>query len=453
MIRAGWVMVAALMLTACKTDRPTATVQTSPAGIEYTLISLPGDDDVSIQIAWDNDWAYRADTQKAAPIVGTHLILAGGAAGYRAGEAGERFADIDAEGIIYSAVNDQIIGELTFPRAHLEEAIGIANAHLRAPILTPIWFDRMRSGIAETVAETQTQPLAAGFDALVWAVLGDQPLRQAIGLNQPDPFATLTRSDIVAWHAQGLTRDPAAVVIAGGIAADQAGAALDDLLAGLMPRSAPVNRAATADFRPRRILLHRPEATVTTLALIAPLPATAAGSEMEDLVIAQTLGGDDQSILFTAMRTDLRASYGFEAGFANYSRAHRFLYIAGEVETGMLAQAETALRAAYADLRRDGPAGPLDQRKAALRPLFADLADFVIDQARSELQSQLDGFAPGRSLGLVEELDAVTQASVMARLQADYPASEALIVVAVSADADALPGACVITAPRQAAVC
>ena len=164
-----------LALAACKEDGPTASVETTPGGIEYTLLHMPEHEDATIHIAWPTDWAYRAETNKAAPVVGTQLILAGGADGYPAGDVGERFADLNFEGNIYVAVNDHVIGELTFERDRMDETIAIANAHLRAPTLDQMWFDRLREGAAVNMAEAQTQPAHAGFDALRWAVFGAQP--------------------------------------------------------------------------------------------------------------------------------------------------------------------------------------------------------------------------------------------------------------------------------------
>ncbi len=214
-----------------------------------------------------------------------------------------------------------------------------------------------------------------------------------------------------------------------------------------------ISREAALDYTGRRILLRLPEAQTSILSFIAPLPPTRAGGESEDLILVHALGGDDQSMLFGAVRTELRAGYGFGAGWANYTRDHRILFLSGEVETVKLADVERAVRAAYAAFRQSGPSGDLKARKAPLEASFAEMSDFVIDQARSELQSALDGFEAGRSLRLVHELSAVTQGGLMGRLSRDFPDPEDFIVVAVSPDAGALRGACVIPTPAEAAKC
>ncbi|MYA87706.1 MAG: insulinase family protein [Boseongicola sp. SB0662_bin_57] len=446
-------LVALVTLAACWEDGPSASRETSPGGIEYTLIDLPEHEDVTIHVAWPTDWAYRPGTSKAAPVTGAQVILAGGAEGHPAGEVVERFADLDSEGNIHVAVNDHVIGELTFERDRMAETVKIANAHLRAPTLEQAWFERIRHGIAQNMAEAQARHVHAGFDAVRWAVFGTQPLRNAMSLDEPGTFEALTRDDVAAWHAETFTRSPDAIVVAGGIDAGAAGTALDALFEGLPDSGREVSRESMPDFAPRHMLLHLPYAESTNLAFIAPLPPTRLGGELEDLILVHALGGDDQSVLFDAVRTELRATYGFGAGIANYTREHRILFMTGEVEADRLAEVERVVRAAYAMFREYGPQGSLADRKAPLEASFSELADFVVDQARSELQGALEGHPPGRSLELDDELAAVTEESVMARLRKDFPAAGDFIVIAVSPDADGLPGACVIRVPREAADC
>lgn len=453
MIRIFLLVAALVTLAACWEDGPSASRETSPGGIEYTLLDLPEHEDVTIHVAWPTDWAYRSGTNKAAPVTGAQVILAGGAEGHPAGEVVERFADLGSEGNIHVAVNDHVIGELTFEHDRMTETVEIANAHLRAPALEQAWFERIRHGIAQNMVEAQARFVHASFDAVRWAVFGRHPLRNAMSLDEPGTFEALTRDDIAAWHAETFTRNPDAVVVAGGIDAGAAGAALDALFEGLPESDRGMSRETAPNFAPRRVLLHRPNAEVTNLAFVASLPPTRLGGELEDLILIHALGGDDQSVLFNAVRTGLRASYGFGAGMANYTRDHRVLVMAGEVETDKLAEVERVVREAYARFREHGLQGSFADRKAPLEARFSELADFLVDQARSELQSALDGHPPGRSLVLNDELASVTEGAVTARLRDDFPAPDGFMVIAVSPDADALPGACVIQAPREAADC
>ena len=91
----------------------------------------------------------------------------------------------------------------------------------------------------------------------------------------------------------------------------------------------------------------------------------------------------------------------------NYTRVRRILFMTGEVEADKLAAVERTVREAYS----------------------------------------------GRSLALEDAWNSSGDTAVMARLTDDLPRTDAFIVIAVSSDADALPGACVIRTPRKAPEC
>ncbi|MGM0824047.1 MAG: M16 family metallopeptidase [Pseudomonadota bacterium] len=447
-----------ISLAACSSedgdkDAPTASNEVSPEGIEYTLVHMPESNEVAVNVAWPTDWAYREGTNQAAALVGSELILVGGAEGHPAGEVGERLADLNAEGSLYGVANDHIVGELIFERDDISEVIEIANAHLREPLLEQAWLSRINDEIEQGVTEERSQPAAAGFEAVRWAVFGEQPLRNALSLHDLDALNELTQDDIIAWHAETFTRSPEAVAVAGDINAQSAGAALDGLFEALPEQRREVQQAASTDFTPRRILLHMPEAEVSTLAFIAPLPPTSKGGEIEDAILTHALGGDDQSVLFDAVRSQLRASYGFGAGIENYTREDRILVMSGEIETDQVADTEGLVREVYATFRQNGLEGDLADHKAPLASHFSDVANLVAVQAGNELQRALDGFPSGSSLNTLDKLEAVTESSLNERLDNAFPKVDDFIVIAVSPESDALPEACVIKTPREAVDC
>ncbi|MBB3141781.1 M16 family metallopeptidase [Halomonas organivorans] len=454
-----WILPAAVIvsLAACSSEvsnegTPTASSELSPGGISYTLIHVP-EDDVAIHVAWPTDWAYREDTNKAAPLVGAELMLAGGAQGYPAGDVGERWADLNAGGNLYGVASDHIVGELVFEREDISEVVEIANAHLREPLLGQTWLNRISDGVEQSVNEERSQPAAAGFEAVRWTVLGEQPLRNALSLQGGNAFEALSRDDILAWHAETFTRTPEAVTVAGDIDAEAAGQALDSLLKGLPEKGRSLARGVKTDFKPRRILLHMPEAEVSSLAFVAPVPPTRLGGEIEDALLIDALGGDDQSVLFNAMRTHLRASYAFGAGMDNLTGDHRVMSMAGEVDTSKIAEAESVVREAYRKFRKTGMEGDIVERKVPLEAYFSEINDHVMDLARVELQSSLDGGDPGRVLRIMDEIEAVTDVSLNERLKDAFPEMDEFTVIAVSPEADSLPDACVITTPREAVDC
>lgn len=183
------------------------------------------------------------------------------------------------------------------------------------------------------------------------------------------------------------------------------------------------------------------------------LPPTREGGDYEDILLATALGGDDRSVLFDALRTGLRASYGFAAGIDGYTRDLRVLVLSGEVETAKLAEAETIVRESYAGFLQSPRIDNLAERKAPFGEGGAQTAEDPVAGSFAALMAMLDGQDPAMALSLPALLEDVTETTVRSRASSAFPAAESLIVLAVSPDAAALPGACLITAPSQAADC
>lgn len=452
MIRFALALPLVLGLSFCEGDKtPVASDQTSPNGTPYRLIQMPGNDYAAILAAWPNDWVWAEGRNPATSYIGAQLILAGGAEGFPAGEVVERFADMDANGQLPVSA-DHLYGMLSAKKDDWPEAIAIANAHLTQPSFDPDWFDRIRSGFAQNIAEAQSQPMHQGFDALRWAIIGDHPLRAMLSLDNADAFATLSLEDLHAWHSATVMARPESVVITGDITPEQAGAGLDALLMGL-PEREPQAQEIALDYRPRQILLHLPDASEAHLTFIAPLPATRLGGDLEDLILATALGGSEDSVLFASVRDGLRASYSFSAGLGNYTRDNRFLVMTGALEAAKLAEAVAVVRDAYMGFRTAGPDGDIKDRIAPLRASFEQTRNYVMDQGRMELEATLDGFAAGHSLTMLEMLNSLTATDLRDRLQGHWPKAQDFVIMAVSPDADALPGACVITRPQDAKDC
>jgi len=442
-------------LTVCTANAEMISEQISPGGISYDLISMPEEDQVVIRIAWATDWAFREGVNPAVPYVGAQLLLASGAEGYSAGEISEVFADLNADGQIVASV-DYVFGRLSFDKESAEEAITIANAHLRAPLLSENWLVRIKTGLKQQQSEANALPAQQGFAALRYAVIGDQPLLESLSLSRDAFFDDITRDDVVAWHGEIFTRNPFVIVIVGNLSAEEAGDTIDSLLAGLPQNMRIPQRDIALNYSPRRILLHLPDIETSRLTFIAPVPPTRAGSpadEFMDFIIAAALGGGDQSELFNAVRTKLRASYGFGAGLSAYSRDNRFLVLTGEIDTARLAEAERVVRDAYAAFLQNGPSGNLDEYKAPMVQNIVDIPESIEGISFSTLLSLLDYRTASAVTHLADDLDQVTEASILSRLDTVYPKEDAFVVLAISPDETALSGACIITAPREAQMC
>lgn len=454
MIRKFFALSAFLILGACNgaEQETTLSQEISPGGIDYTLIHIPDADRVTIRIAWPTDWAYRDDAHPLAPYIGAQLILAGGADGYDPTEAGERFEDLGVA-VHLTPMADYVYGGIELAPSDLEEVIAIANAHLRAPRLDENWLERIRTGFVGRINEQRSSPFNQVGDTLRWAVLGDQNLRVSLALDAPGSMDGLTRDDIFAWQEETLTRAPSAIVVAGRVDPDLAGAAVDGLLAG-MPDG--IDRARTpvqVDSRPRRILLHLPDTETTHLMLAGLFPANAEGGDVEDILILSALGQGDQSVLFQAVRSELRASYQFSAGLAAYNRDIRIFFMSGGVEGAKLGDVEQVVSNRYAAFRDEAFDDDLAAHKSDLLAGLERGRRSPGSVSAAAVEAQINGDGAARVLALPREVEAITPADIRDRLASAFPGPENLFVIAVSADRDSLPGACVISAPHKVVDC
>jgi predicted Zn-dependent peptidase len=442
-----------VVLSGCSGPEPAAHLEKTPQGHDYARLYMPSAKDVAIRIAWPTDWANRDDVNQAVPYIGSDLILSGGAEGYPADKVVETFADLKAEGSL-SATPDHVLGELTVPKENVKQALEIANAHLRAPLLDQNWFERIRQGFARDAAEAASRPENKARAAVHWAVYGDVPLRRSLSIDPSQQIDAVTRGDILRWHKDIFTANTAMIVIAGNLDAKAAGDAVDALLSGLPEApEAATHAKPKANFAPRRILLHVPDAKTSGLIFFAPLPPTRQGGEFEDMLLASALGGNDQSALFDAVRTKLRASYGFGAALDGFTRDDRILVLSGDVETAKIAAAEVAVRDAYAAFRKTGMSGHLADQKAPLLASIDAMSKTAGTAATSALLGLLDSETPDLVFKLKARLDDVTDVTLHQRLENAFPTLEQFTVVAVSPDAKALPDACVITRVEDAADC
>ena len=426
---------------------------TSPGGIEFLHAPIPDADAVSVQVAWPSDWVYT-EADVGAPLVGADLIVQGGAGERDAAEAQQAFQDLRAEGAVLVSA-DIVQGVLNVPVEHLDAAVALGADALARPALDERWFERIRDGFEANLAEGvgTTDALVGG--ALRRLVYGDSTLERFLSRASPDVASAVTLDDVRRWHAQTFARRGMRVSVAGGVGADAAGEAVDALLGGLPEGDAPpAVPDAGADFSPRTVLVHAPDAEQGIVALAGRLPPPSADGELEDVVLAAALGGGEKSVLFDALRTRLRAAYSPAAILDPQTREVRALLLYAAVDAGKVGAARDAMVEAYAAFRESGP----DRDEVAavagrLRHGFEQTFEDPVALAQTVLANALEGHAPGRLAGILDEIDALSVASVEARLTQTWPSADELVQVLLSPDAGAVDGACVVESVEAASGC
>jgi zinc protease len=426
----------------------TVTNEKSPGGLPYVRIHMPGAEKVAVRVAWPTDWATKEDANQAVPWVGARLMSTGGAEALPAAEAAERMSDIGAERDLW-AETDMVKGWLSVKRENLGAAVEIMNAHLRAPAFPENWLDRARSELAAERTEGLAIPANMAKEALSWARLGDVALRRAYNGESPDRFESVQLSDVQSWHRSVFSTGPLWVVVAGDLEAEGAGKAVDALFAGLPAATAKAPISTIDDMRPRRILFHVPTAGTGRLLFVGEIPSISEGWKNEDTALIREL----DRLMLEAARYELRAAYSTKWDNYDDSDRNRVFIIEGDVAADKLAEAEKLFRSVYASYRTNGPASAQSVRAEALQVLQevarepnggSEIALFALETRRD----------PMLMVGSPEAfVQTITLDSMKARLAEAFPKPEDITIIAVSPNADSLPGACVITAPEQAVNC
>lgn len=445
-----------LSLVACKEDASREVVLAeTPDGHSFHFMPIYEDGvmDITITIAWPMDWVFSADRNPAVPYVAAKTILSGGTDELAPQDVLELFNDKNSRGQFYVRA-DHAIGELSFPKEHIDDVVSVASEMLASPQFDQAWVDRIKQGFSANQTQSQAQTANKMWALARFAVLGEIPLNDFLSLPDLTAIADASVDDLRRWHAETIVRNGVTISVTGAISHDGAGKAVDQLLAGLpegQAQAAPTN--IDTNFAPKIVLLHLPDAEKTTLGLFGQLPPTSEGGDLTDLLALSFFGRSGSGPLFDAVRTDLRASYGFQAGSTNYDRATRIMFIAGEVETAKLAEAADLIRATYESFRAAPDFTGFDDLRQGMAEKTANNVLYVDVVAKTMLEMALDSRDPSDASRLGELLESVTTQDVQKRLASAFPVGADLIVVAASPDASALPGACVVTEIEQVVQC
>ncbi len=436
----------------CHTQASDVARQVSPGGLDYTLIKMPGNSRVSVQIAWPTNWAFNKDNNQAVPHVGARLLLAGGATDYSPNDVIERFEDMGSEAYL-APTAEYIFGTIHFSPTHQDETLDIVNAHLKQPALEQRWLERIRGQFSAQMSEAGMAPGATGFNASRWAIFGEQPLREALSMDDIKSIDAVTQDEAQSWVDSVLTRHEPIIVIAGDVGVHTANEIVDTIFENVRDGEAVETVSVDADFSPKRIVMHTPDAQTSTVSFIGKLPPYQEGFEFEDHLLTTALGNGPQSVLAEAVREDLRASYAYQAGMNAYTIDNRILILTGQVDTDKLAEAETVIRNAYDEFLKTGPAEELTQLQAPFREHLTKLENDTGSMAYNALLRQLYDQKLTSEFSVLDTLDAVTEQTLEQRLALSFPKTDELIVIVSSPDENALKDACVITEARQAVDC
>lgn len=433
----------------------TAMQATSADGQTFHFLPIieDGVTDVTIAMAFPSRWAFTQGLNQAVPSVASELIMNGQTQALKTQEIGELFADKNARGAVF-ARPDNVIAQLEFPIEHAADIVPVASELLANSSFESRWIDRIKQNFEQRVEEAQQQTTQQMFDVSRAAILQNETLAHSLSLQITDELDGLSQKQITQWHADVFTRQDVVIAVAGPLTQEKAGEIVDSLLSGLPEGKPKAAIDAPANFAQRTVLLHLPEAQKTTLAFIGQLPESSSPGDMADLILLGTLGQQEGSgPLFEALRTELRASYGFQTGYTNYNRDTRLLFITGEVDTDKLAQSVDVVLETYGNYQQGNAMDGWENVQANLVQATTNNLKSVGASAITLLELVLDKQDPQLAVNLGSAIETLTLEDLTNRLADSYPKADELLIVAASADANALPGACVIIDIEQIDQC
>ena len=264
----------------------------------------------------------------------------------------------------------------------------------------------------------------------------------------------MERSDLISWAAASYTSVPLELVVAGDIDAGAAGRLVDLLLRDLpgdpLPPAALPHRVSRAG----KVLIHAPHAKDSFMAVIGAIAAADEWPMQHDAFIQWTLSRSGGGILNEAVRGSARAAYFIEAEVAEFYFGSHFLLMDGSVDTSKADASVKELLDTYHGYVNSPTVEGLEQFRSRTIESFERKVDDPGELSAATIMAALRGHDVSLTLERLATAERTLSPEIIhERLREGYPEAGDPLVVVVSSDADALPGACVIEAPKDVLEC
>jgi len=305
--------------------------------------------------------------------------------------------------------------------------------------LTPVLID----------SAAEREDLAAG---LAWNLfretsLADHPYKQFWSLQPLDGINSIELEDVKSWHENSFSSQALTITVAGNAELADINRAIDTVLEGMpATEQTPMTNFPGPDLLEKTILLHKPNVEKTVILIVGHLPAHSEEDDVAMQLGVGVLGWGKQSRLFKAVRSELRASYGFGAGTWDMTRKHRVLHLSGEIETGKAQQVLDTVRDSYKKFRNGG-VGLVE---------FPIAKRFYLQRIREEIEepasvaylmmdAEMNGFGKDYMPNIVDKISAQSRSNVNQTIQRGFPEFDSMLKIIVTPDASAITDACIIT--------
>lgn len=211
--------------------------------------------------------------------------------------------------------------DIDVAKRHLDYALDLLRQCLTEPAFPQ---DQVERHVATRLAEIEQERSVAGHRAAAefWSTYFDPTARASRPVGgRAETVATVTRDDVVAFHARHIAPDQATLVIAGDFGGIDVIDSITRALGGWTAASAyqappPRPSAEVASDRARIVVVDRPESVQTEILVGCPGPdRRVAGGWAPYPLLGFLLGGAPTSRLDALLREDKGYTYGVRASF------------------------------------------------------------------------------------------------------------------------------------------
>lgn len=400
--------------------------EVSPGGLHYARVWNASAEQVAIDVLWPN-------SEGALPGVGTataHLAAAM--------MANEKGLSADVEGGTLQA-------QINVPRADLDGAVLLASQSLQRFDEDAARLDLAKAEAIKYAAGVSERGGALLFQTAAAAIAGYDGLRQMDWISDPAQVKAITLDEVKQWRRAVLQRQGAIIALAGDLDAAAAGQAVDTLFQGLPQTGIEAGEASVPNLRPRRILLHDPSAKTSKLAFYTRLDPSQLGA---DKILLNMIFNWD----VTSQGQSLRLDTQFCSREERLADGRLLLEFSADLHEKTVAGTVAKIEEIYGGLRKSVDPSLAEE----VRQLRTVRLLQAMDCPRCAAMAAAAKSHAGNVKLLTNAalyIDANTDERLAERLRTGFAGPDQFVVVAVSPDPNALPGACVITRPEHAVDC
>lgn len=322
----------------------------SPSGIDAWLVEEHSIPFVSLEIRFKGGANLDAPAKRGVTNMMMGLIEEG--AGDMNARAFAAAQESLAASFGFDAYNDSVSISAKFLTENRDQAIELLRAAILKPRFDPDAIERVRAQIISGIKSDKTDPQTIAGRAFDKAAFGDHPYGSS-RQGTLESVGGITRDDIVAAHRGAFARDRLYVGAVGDITAPELAKLLDDLLAGLPEKGAPM--IGRANYQLKGGVTVIPFDTPQSVVIFGQKGITRDDPRFFDAyILNQILGGSGfSSRLMTEVREKRGLTYGVSSYFLPMDLAETYM---GQVSSAndRVAKAIEVIRAEWTKAATQG---------------------------------------------------------------------------------------------------